>query len=159
RINYTGTNADPLARFLLGLPANTVQYVNNFRPPMDVYNWESGFFAQNDWKATPRLTVNLGLRYEIVTPFTENNDLLVNFDPTYVQPNGRKGRYIVPSERTLAYVDPRYTNYGVVTADQAGVPKSLVRTDRNNVAPRLGVAYRLTEKMVVRGGYGFFFPT
>jgi hypothetical protein len=159
RINYTGTNADPLARFLLGMPANTVQYVNQFRPPMDVYNWETGFFVQDDWKVTPRLTVNLGIRYEVITPFNENNDLLVNFDPNFVQSNGRKGRYIVPSQKTLALMDPRYINYGVVTADVAGVPKSLVRTDYNNVAPRIGMAYRLGNEMVLRGGYGVFFPT
>ena len=85
RINYTGTNADPLVRFLLGMPANTVSYVNQFRPPMDVYNWETGFFVQDDYKLTSKVTVNLGLRYEIITPFTEHNDLLVNFDPTAVR--------------------------------------------------------------------------
>jgi hypothetical protein len=159
RINYTGTNADPLVRFLLGMPANTVQYVNQFRPPMDVYNWETGFFAQDDFKVTPRLTVNLGLRYEIITPFTENNDLLVNFDPTYVAANGKRGRYVVPSERTLPALDPRYTAYGVVTADQLGLPRSLVRGDHNNLAPRVGVAWRITNRSVLRGGYGFFYPT
>jgi hypothetical protein len=159
RINYTGTNADPLVRFLMGMPANTVQYVNSFRPPMDVYNWETGFFAQDDFKVTPRLTVNLGLRYEVITPFNENNDLMVNFDPNFVQSNGNKGRYVVPSKRTLAFVDPRYVNYGVVTAEEAGVPKSLVRADKNNFAPRVGMAYRMTNKMVLRGGYGFFYPT
>jgi hypothetical protein len=84
---------------------------------------------------------------------------MVNFDPTYVGPDGRKGRYVVPSKRTLAYVDPRYINYGVVTADEAGVPRSLVRADKNNLAPRVGAAYRIGERTVIRGGYGFFYPT
>jgi hypothetical protein len=159
RINYTGTNADPLARFLLGLPANTVQYVNAFRPPMDVYNWETGFFVQDDFKIMPHVTINVGLRYEVITPFTENNDLLVNFDPNYVGPDGKKGRYVVPSAQTLQAVDPRYLNFGVVTADKLGLPRSLVRTDWNNVAPRVGVAWRITEKNVLRGGYGIFYPT
>src|SRR6185369_5235336 len=159
RINYTGTNADPLTRFLLGLPANTVQYVNLFRPPMDVYNWETGFFIQDDFKVTPRLTLNFGLRYEIITPFTENNDLLVNFDPTFVGPDGKKGRYVVPSQRTLAALDPRYIAFGVVTADQIGVPRSLVKTDYNNLGPRVGAAWRFAEKSVLRGGYGIFYPT
>ena len=159
RINYTGAGPDALARFELGLPANSVQFVNDFRPPMDVYNWETGYFVQDDFRVSSRLTLNLGLRYEIVTPFTENNDLLVNFDPNYVAPDGRKGRYVVPSAKTLAVMDPRYTNYGVVTAAEAGVPKSLVRTDKNNLAPRLGLAYRMGSKMVLRGGYGFFYPT
>jgi hypothetical protein len=159
RINYTGTNADPLVRFLMGLPANTVSYVNQFRPPMDVYNWETGFFIQDDFKVTPHLTLNLGLRYEIITPFTENNDLLVNFDANYVGPDGKKGRYVVPSEKTLKAVDPRYIAFGVVTADKIGVPRSLVRTDYNNLAPRLGIAWRITGKNVLRGGYGIFYPT
>ena len=159
RINYTGTNADPLVRFLLGMPANTVQYVNQFRPPMDVYNWEMGFFVHDDFKITPRLTLNLGLRWDIITPFTENNDLLVNFDPNYVGPDGKKGRYIVPSQKTLAAVDPRYLNFGVVTADKLGLPRSLVRTDYRDIAPRVGLAWRLTEKTVLRGGYGIFYPT
>jgi hypothetical protein len=159
RINYTGTNADPLVRFLLGLPANTVSYVNQFRPPMDVYNWETGYFVQDDFKVTPRLTVNVGLRYEIITPFTENNDLLVNFDATYVGSDGKKGRYVVPSQRTLAAVDPRYIAFGVVTGDKLGLPRSLVKTDYNNLAPRVGAAWRVANKSVLRGGYGLFYPT
>ena len=159
RINYTGTNADPLVRFLLGMPANTVQYVNQFRPPMDVYNWETGFFVQDDFKIAPRVTLNIGLRYEIITPFTENNDLLVNFDPNYTGPDGKKGRYVVPSQRTLASLDPRYVSYGVITADKLDLPRSLVRGDHNNLAPRFGLAWRITNKSVLRGGYGFFFPT
>jgi len=159
RINYTGSNADPLARFLLGMPANSVSYVNMFRPPMNVYNWEQGFFAQDDFRVTPKLTLILGLRYEIITPFTETNDLLVNFDPTYVGPDGKKGRFVVPSEKTLQAIDPRFVSYGVVTADKVGVPRSLVKPDYNNFAPRVGVAWRITDKSVLRGGYGFFYPT
>lgn len=159
RINYTGSGADPLARFLMGLPANTVSYVNQFRPPMDVHNWELGFFVLDDWKIHPKLTLNLGLRYEVISPFTEGNDLLVNFDPTFTGTGGQKGRYIVPSQKTLAAIDPRYLAYGVVTADQVGLPRSLVRTDRNNLAPRVGLAWRVTDKSIVRGGYGVFYPT
>jgi hypothetical protein len=157
-INYSGAGTDPLARFLMGLPANTVSYVNQFRPPMDVHNWEQGYFVQDDFKIHPRLTLNLGLRYEIVTPFTENNDLMVNFDPDFAG-NGKRGRYVVPSQKTLAYVDPRYIAYGVVTADKLDLPRSLVRTDYGNIAPRIGVAWRVTDKIVLRGGYGLFYPT
>ena len=158
-INYSGSGTDPLTRFLLGMPGNTVTYVNQFRPPMDVHNWEQGYYAQDDFKIHPKLTLNIGLRYEIVTPFTENNDLLVNFDPNYVGSDGRKGRFVVPSQSTLKYIDPRFAAYGVTTADQVGVPRTLVKTDYGSVAPRLGLAWRMSEKMVLRGGYGMFYPT
>ncbi len=158
-MNYTGAGTAPLSRFLLGMPANTVSYVNQFRPPMDVHNWEQGYFVQDDFKVHPRLTLNLGLRYEIVSPFTENNDLLVNFDPNFTGPDGRKGRFVVPSSKTLEFVDPRFIAYGVTTADTLGVPRSLVNTDYGSIAPRVGLAFRITEKTVLRGGYGLFYPT
>ena len=158
-INYTGAGTAPLSRFLMGLPANTVSYVNQFRPPMDVHNWEQGFFVQDDFKIHPRLTMNLGLRYEIISPFTENNDLLVNFDPTFAGADGKKGRFVIPSSKTLEFVDPRFISYGIVTADELDVPRSLVRTDYGSIAPRIGMAWRVTDKTVLRGGYGLFYPT
>ncbi|HTE89662.1 MAG TPA: carboxypeptidase regulatory-like domain-containing protein [Terriglobales bacterium] len=162
-INYTGGNTDPFANFLLGEPATSVLYINAPRPPMDVYNWEQGYFFQDDWKVNTRLTLNLGLRYELVTPFIENNDLLTNFDPNYVDPTtGVRGRFIVPSDKTLPFLDTRIlTLLPVVTASQSGlgIGRGLVRTDKNNFAPRIGFALRLGDKSVVRGGYGFYFPT
>src|SRR5258707_11151215 len=49
--------------------------------------------------------------------------------------------------------------YGSVTASSLGLGRGLVHTDRNNIAPRLGAAFRLTEKTVIRGGWGMFYPT
>jgi len=156
---------DPFAAFLLGEPATTVTYVNLPRPPMDVHNWEQGFFFQDDWKVTPRLTLNMGLRYELITPFIENNDLMANFDPNpnIVNPaTGKQGRFIIPSDRTLQHLDPKIAGqFVVVTADKSGlgVGRGLVREDKNNLAPRVGAAFRLTDKSVIRGGYGFYYPT
>lgn len=158
-INYTGAGPDAWARFLLGLPANSVSFVKAFRPPMDVHNWETGFFVQDEWRIHPKVTLNLGLRYELITPFIEANDLLVNFDTEYVDPSGKRGRFVVPNQSTIASLDSRIVNYGVVTADQAGVGRALVRTDKNNVAPRVGIAWRVTHRAVIRGGYGVFYPT
>jgi len=161
-MTYRGANSDGFANLLMGLPPTSVTYINSPRPPMDVYNWEQGFFVQDDWKITPRLTLNLGLRYELITPFIENNDLLANFDPNFVDPTtGKKGRFVIPSDKTLKYLETQIVQYGVVTASQSGldIGRGLVRMDKNNFAPRLGVAFRLTDKDVLRGGYGFFFPT
>ena len=157
-----GSKVDTFADFILGLAPTSAGYVNQPRPPMDVYNWEQGYFFQDDWKITPRLTLNLGLRYELVTPFIEKNDLMANFDPNFVNPTtGQLGRFVIPSTRTLKYLDPRIIAFGVVTAGQSGldVGRGVVRTDKNNVAPRVGLAFRLSNKSVVRGGYGFYYPT
>ena len=158
-VNYGG-NFNGYARFLLGLPPTSVTYVGSTRRGnLDVSNWENGFFIQDDYKISPKVTLNLGLRYEVITPFVEKDDLMVNFDPTTSVHSGFKGRFIVPSEKTLARLDPRFINYGVVTAKEAGVGRGLVKTDRNNFAPRVGAAWRITDKNVLRGGYGIYYPT
>ena len=161
-MTYTGSGTDPFANFIMGLAPTSVTYINAPRPAMDVYNWEQGFFVQDDWKVSSRLTLNLGLRYELITPFVENNDLMVNFDPNYVDSStGQKGRFIIPSDKTRQYLDTRIIALGVVTAAQSGldVGRGLVRMDKNNFAPRLGAAFRLTNKSVLRGGYGVTYPT
>jgi hypothetical protein len=162
-MTYGGSGTDPLANFLLGEPATTITYINAPRPPMDVFNWEQGYFFQDDWKIFSRLTLNLGLRYELITPFIENRDLLANFDPNFVDSaTGLRGRFVVPSDRTLPFLDTRITGLRpVVTASQSGldIGRGLVRMDKNNFAPRFGAAFRINDKTVVRGGYGFYFPT
>jgi len=161
-MTYAGSGTTPFANFLLGEGPTSVAYINAPRPPMDVSNWEQGFFFQDDWKVSPRLTLNLGLRYELITPFIESHDLLANFDPNFVNSTtGAKGRFIVPSDKTLPFLDTRIIDLGVVTAAQSGlgIGRGLVRTDKNNLAPRVGVAFRLTDKSVLRGGYGFYYPT
>ena len=160
RVDYTGTNLDPFARFLMGQPGNAALFVQKLRGPLDASNWEHGFFVMDDWKVRPNLTLNLGLRYELITPFIEKNNLLVNFDPNFVNPaNGRKGRFVVPTSDVIPFIDPAMVAYGVVTADDIGVSHGLINMDKNNFAPRLGVAWRLNDATVLRGGYGLFYPT
>jgi hypothetical protein len=153
------SNADPFTEFLLGLPPASASFVTKPRPPMNVYNWEEGYFAQDDWKVSSKLTLNLGLRYDIATPFIEKDDLLVNFDPDHSNPTGNPGIFIIPSTKTLPFLDSRITNYGYITASQAGLGRGLVHPDDNNFAPRIGFAYRLGDKSVIRAGWGFFYPT
>jgi hypothetical protein len=153
------SNADTFTEFLLGLPPNSASYVLQARPPMNVHNWEEGYFAVDDWKVSSKLTLNLGLRYDLATPFIEKNDLLINFDPNRANPTGNPGVFIIPSSKTLPYLDTRIASYGYITAAQALLGRGLVRTDNNNFAPRLGFAYKLGNKSVVRGGWGVFYPT
>jgi hypothetical protein len=157
-----GANFNGYAQFLLGLPStvnNSALFVRDVRPALDVSNSESGVFIQDDFKIHPRLTLNLGLRYELITPFVDKNDLMVNFDPTGTGNGGRKGRFVVPTEAVKARIHPFFIAYGTVTADDAGVGRGLVHTDKNNFAPRLGAAWRVTDKSVIRGGYGIVYPT
>src|SRR5258705_212236 len=107
RINYTGSttgNASPtaFARFLIGLPPNTVNFVDRLRAQLDATNFEYGFFFQDEFKVRPRVTLSLGLRYELITPFVDRDNLLVNFDPTFTNPQtNRKGRFIVPTAAVI----------------------------------------------------------
>ncbi len=153
---------DPFADFLLGLPPTTASFVLKPRPPMTVYNWEQGYFAQDDWKLTSHITLNLGLRWDLISPFIEQNDLMANFDPNLINPTtGQKGVFVVPSSRTIPYLDTRITNYGVLTAAQTheGIGRGLIRPYRKDFAPRLGIAWALGSKSVIRAGYGLFYPT
>jgi hypothetical protein len=161
-LNYTGTGPNTITDFLLGLAPVTAASVYAPRPAMDVHNWENGVFVQDDFKANSRLTLNFGLRYDLYNPYIERHDLLANFDPNYNDAStGQKGRYVIPSSKTLPFLSPGLKAFGVVTAAQSGlgVGRGLVRTDKQDWGPRAGFAYRLTEKSVVRGGYGMYYPT
>jgi hypothetical protein len=148
-----GVIGHPFAAFLLGIPDRT-QYANT-GPDIDGTVWHQGFFIQDDWKITPRLTLNLGLRYELHPPFTEKTYNITNFDrPT--------GNAIVPNEQALKAASPGFVasigTSKVVTAKTAGVPEVLRTTDYNNFAPRIGFAFRPfnNARTVVRGGYGIY---
>jgi len=161
-MTYGGTSTNPFTRFLLGLPPTSVTYVLQPRPAMDVYNWEHGYFFQDTWRLTSKLTLNLGLRYELITPFIDKNDLIANFDPDFVNPTtGQLGRFVISSTKTLKYLDTRIINFGYVLAKDSGlgVGRGTVRTDTTDFSPRIGVAYRLGTKSVIRGGYGIYYPT
>ncbi|HWS53579.1 MAG TPA: carboxypeptidase regulatory-like domain-containing protein [Pyrinomonadaceae bacterium] len=112
-----------------------VGFVNNYSvgPPfgtVGTFNWENAAFAQDDWRVTPRLTLNLGLRYEYFTNPTEQYGRQANFDLA-------TGRLLVAS----------------------GSGDALVDQDRNDFSPRVGFAYDLggDGRRVIRGGYGLFY--
>jgi hypothetical protein len=95
-------------------------------------NWENGFFAQDDFRVNRKLTLNLGLRYDVLTWPTEKDGKQSNFDPS-------TGTLVLPGT--------------------AGWPKALITTPRGDFGPRMGFAYDLAGngKTVIRGGYGMFY--
>ncbi|MGH2349500.1 MAG: TonB-dependent receptor domain-containing protein, partial [bacterium] len=128
---FTGIS---FADFLLGWPASvglssTLSGNMRFRNHM--------FYALDDWKVSPRLTLNLGLRYELTSPWFDKNDrmniLVIDSGPDFntIRPAGYCG--------------------------DSWSCRALVNTDTNNWAPRVGFAYQLTRRTVLRAGYGTFY--
>ena len=102
-------------------------------------------YIQDDWRVTPRLTLNLGLRYDLDTPRTERFNRVNYFDPSAPSP--------------LAQVVPGFPDLrgGVVFAGVDGNSRHQYIWDTNNLAPRVGLAYQITPKTVIRAGYAHVF--
>jgi hypothetical protein len=135
--NYTFNaryTTDGAADFLLGLAS---AYNWNTRLQVDLRGWNYAGYIQDDWRVTPNLTVNLGLRYEATVPFSDKYDRMGILD-----------NYTDPANPRLIYAGAE----GKDTYNRA-----MIATDRNNFMPRVGFAYKLNEKTVVRAGYGVFF--
>jgi hypothetical protein len=158
RYDFTGwATGNSFGDFLLGLP-NQVREQRNTRGnlPMDTFSNDWALFVQDDWKVNPRLTLFLGLRYEVVGVFIDKNDIYANFVPV----DG--GHHVVPNADIAALLPPGARRLGrTLTADEFDVGRGLIKTDRNNLSPRVGFAHRLDEsnRTVLRGGFGIFHPT
>ncbi|MFB3827080.1 MAG: TonB-dependent receptor domain-containing protein [Bryobacteraceae bacterium] len=127
-----------LATFLLGIPAGSVTPV----PALAQTTRYHALFFQDSWRVTPKLTLNWGVRYDYETPRTERFNQLTNFDFHAPSPLKVEGLNLVGG---LAFV-------GV-----GGLSRFNAEPDRNNIAPRLGIAYKLASKTVVRAGAGLFY--
>jgi hypothetical protein len=134
------------ADFLLGLPQQTsVQFGQNN------YHFHGNYwdlYAQDEWKLRGNLTLNLGIRYEYISPLTEENNRLANLDlsPAVLNPTlGAPAVAVVLPGQTGPY--------------SGSLPDSLVRPDRKGFAPRVGFAWKPFSKTVVRGGYGINYNT
>ncbi len=147
-----------LASFLLGLPTGGgIARRASFAEQSAV----SAFYVQDDWKATKKLTLTLGLRYELEGPLTERfNRSVRDFDPSAVLPieASVQANYAgiaarIP-ERPVGQLAVRG---GLTFAGVNGQPRTLYRRDVNNLMPRIGLAYGLNSRTVVRAGYGVFF--
>lgn len=140
-----------LADFLLGLPEQT--RVQTTEPGANDYHFRGNswdLFIQEDWRAPGNLTLNAGIRYEYVSPFSELNNRIANLDisPTFLHNaagNSRDSVQLVLPGASSSY-------HGVY-------PPMLMHPDRNNFAPRVGIAWKLWRKTVVRAGYGINYNT
>ncbi|MBI4876373.1 MAG: TonB-dependent receptor [Acidobacteria bacterium] len=139
--NAANTSGSGMASMLLGL-AESGNF--GYNSPTSVQNKYAGLFVQDDWKVTRRFSLNLGLRYELETPYTERyNRNSYRFDQDAALP------VKIPS------LDLRG---GIRFAGIDGNPRA-ISPDKNNFGPRIGFAYSPTSKTVIRGGYGVFYST
>jgi hypothetical protein len=116
--------------------------------------WYWGAYFQDDWKATPNLTLNLGLRWDYFTPYAETSGRQANFVP--VGGNGSTGTYYMSNQGCAM---PRSTAFNALLASSnitldCVSNLTLGTAQKTNFAPRVGFAFRATPKLVVRGGYG-----
>jgi hypothetical protein len=117
-----------LGDFLLGL--SSTQRLTLFHEP-DLYanGWQ--FYAQDSWRARSNVTITAGLRYEMFTPLLDKHNLLTNIDPA--------------------------TGKTFTAKDGSIFDRALIHPDRNDLAPRVGVAWNVSPRVVVRGGFGIFY--
>jgi hypothetical protein len=132
RVPGTGTGS-AVADLLLGLTSAaqlSTRLLGDFR---DRYY---GFYANDTWRVTPKLTLNLGLRYELQTPMWDADNKIANFD-----------------------LNPGSSTYGtLVNAKDGGIrERSFSNLDKNNFAPRLGFSYAIDQKTIMRGSFGVFY--
>ncbi len=134
-----------LASMLLGLPQIATRAIgpstmNGRQPAFSVY-------LQDDWRVNNRLTLNLGVRYELSPPMYDANGQMSSIDYSDIPTPAE-----IFAEGRLAFYMPT-----VFVCGQNGTPKGCAYTDKNNVAPRVGFSWLATDRTVVRGGAGLYF--
>jgi hypothetical protein len=145
-----------LASMLLGIPTGGQVSTNASRAEESTF-WAG--YIQDDWRITRKLTVNLGLRYEYEGPTTERyNRSIRGFDfraqsPIAAQAAANYARNPIPELPVSQFKVMGGLNFAGVN----GQPRALWNGDKNNFAPRVGIAYQLNAKTVLRAGYGIFY--
>jgi len=132
------------ASFLLGTGQPNDVLIQNWKNvAANSFYWAG--YAQDDWRLSPRLTLNLGVRYDIDVPRTERYDRMNYFDPETRSP--------------LADVVPGFPDLrgGVVFVGVDGRSRYQYDWDTNNIAPRMGLSYKVNDLTVVRAGYSHIF--
>jgi hypothetical protein len=156
RGTQAGGTGNALGDFLLGIPESVDQTATG--PGVDGTATHYGFFVQDEWRFSNKVTLNLGLRYDLYPGFKDAELNITNF--LRDTPNGDA---VVPNEASRQIAKPDFTSglgtSRILTAAEAGLPETLRVTDKNNIAPRLGVAWRPfnDNRTVVRAGYGIFY--
>jgi Carboxypeptidase regulatory-like domain/TonB dependent receptor len=144
---------DDMASFLMGQMAgggNTF-YEIQFRPASE--NYQYAVFVQDNWKSTSKLTLNLGLRYDVSLPRTERFNRMNWWNPNVINPlNGGSISYTNP----VSLQPVTAPLMGGELFNSPGVRSDWL-TDWTDIQPRFGFAYQFAPKMVVRGGYGIFY--
>ncbi len=154
------TTGDPVASFLLGaVYGGQISTTNFISSTKKAY----AFYAQDDWKISSKLTLNLGLRYELFSPIGERFARQSNFvlqDLTLYIPAGPNQDAPLPPN----FSKPASINgitypalFPNVKVDRGSVDQYLVPWDKVDFGPRVGFAYALRQKTVVRGAYGIFY--
>jgi hypothetical protein len=135
---------DAWAAYLLGYPSSGSSIT---RMTETAFNqWVNSFYLQDDWRVTPKLTVNMGLRWDVETGFKERHNHWADFDPNVTNPiSGAVGFNIRGGAEFLG---------------SNGNPSRTSPTYYHELGPRFGFSYAMTPKTVARGGYGvLFLPT
>ena len=131
------------ASMLLGIPDfGEITSLHNVDYRRQIY----AGFVQDDFRVTPRLTLNLGLRYEYFSTIKEHNNEAATFD------FAAEG-LLVPEGQKMELTPTLGESIPILRTGSRG----LINPDRNNFAPRVGFAYQVADKLVLRGGYGIFF--
>ena len=146
------TQGNSFASLLLGYGAAGGSSFLNILPSVADKSLETGFYVQDDWKVSATLTLNLGLRYEWSSPYTERMNLQQYSDFT-----GTTGMTVpLPNPLNPNVTTPTALSGTTLFVGQGGLGRS-VPTDRNNIAPRLGFAWSIQPTTVLRGGFGVYY--
>jgi hypothetical protein len=153
--NSSTVDGNAFASFLLGFPSalSDRQSTITVTSPINMYTYYSGGYVQDDWRINSKLTVNYGLRLEHETGMAEkNNKITVGFDPTVTN---ALSSVTIPAD-PLAGTAARSVKGGLMYAGVDGNPTTQGNPPAVKWSPRVGAAYSLNSKTVVRGGYGLY---
>jgi hypothetical protein len=154
---YQGTlSGSPMADYLLGLPSQASADVGG-----DIANETRRYYAgyiMDDWRITSRLTLNVGLRYELYTIPTEDSNRFGSYDIVTRDLVVSSNSNTLPSGLLPQFLGGN-SPIPVITTHQAGMPLGFSNTNTTDFGPRFGFAYRLpgARTTVIRGGYGWFY--